>query len=82
MANQTPNPLEAEFKYYLENRDELISRYGSRYIVIKGCRVVGAYDTEDEALEETLKDHEMGTFIMRRADRSIDPIIFPRVGVR
>ena len=81
MATRPQKPLEKEFHYYLENRDKLIKEHGSRYIVIKADRVMGAYETQDEALEETLKDHELGTFLMRRADSPITPMIFHRVAI-
>ena len=82
MATRTPKPLEKEFHYYLENRNQLIKEHGSRYIVIKADQVIGAYETQDEALEETLKSgHELGTFLMRRADSSIAPMIFHRVNI-
>ena len=82
MATRTPKPLEKEFHYYLENRDRLIKEHGSSYIVIKADRVIGVYEAQDEALEETLKEgHELGTFLMRRADSPITPMIFHRVDV-
>ena len=82
MITQPAKPLEKEFNYYLENRTRLIREYGSKYVVIKADRVIGSYKTQDEALEETLKDHELGTFLMRPADSSIEPMIFHRVAVR
>ena len=81
MATLSEKPLEQEFKYYLENRDRLIKEHGNRYVVIKADQVIGVYETQDEALEETLKDHELGTFLMRRADSPITPMIFHRATV-
>ena len=81
MAINPQQLLKKEFNYYLENRDKLIKEYGNSYIVIKADRVMGAYETQDEALEETLKDHELGTFLMRRVDSPITPMIFHRVAI-
>ena len=81
MTTRHLKPLEKEFNYYLKNRDRLMGEHGSMYIVIKTDQVIGAYETQDEALEETLKDHALGTFLMRQADSPIAPMIFHRVAV-
>ena len=33
------NPLEKEFKYYLEHQDELVKQYDGKFIVIKEGQV-------------------------------------------
>ena len=59
-------PLEKEFQYYLEHQDELVAKYNGRVVVIKGEEVVGAYDDELEAVNETRKTHPLGTFLVQR----------------
>lgn len=58
--------LEKEFKYYLKNQDELLKKFNGRFIVIKGDKVLGDYSTEIEALSETRKSHEIGTFLIQK----------------
>ncbi len=41
--------LEKEFKYYLDNQEELIKKYIGRFIVIKGDEVIGDYTSESGA---------------------------------
>lgn len=61
--------LEAEFKWYLAHQDELVTKYNGRYVVIKGEAVLGAYDTDIEAISETIKmGHAPGTFIVQRCE--------------
>lgn len=60
--------LKDEFEYYLENQPELGERYKGKYIVVKNGRVIGAYDDQIEAVEATLKEHELGTFLVQKAD--------------
>ena len=60
------DPLEIEFKYYLENQDELVEQYDGRYLVIKGCRVLGDYEFDLEAVEQTAEYEETGTFLVQR----------------
>jgi len=57
--------LEKEFTYYEKNRASLIKDYNGKHIVITGETILGAYDSEEEALIATLKDHELGTFLIQ-----------------
>jgi len=60
--------LEKEFNYYLEHQDELVKKYNGKYIVIKDCQVIGAFDSELEAVETTAKGHELGTFLVQKCE--------------
>jgi len=57
--------LEKEFQYYLDHQAELSKKYNGRFIVIVGDEVVGDYETRDEALEESLVDYDIGTFLIQ-----------------
>ncbi len=57
--------LEREFKFYQENRDQLIKSAKKRFIVIVGESVVGEYDSAAEAARETVKKHLLGTFLIQ-----------------
>ena len=63
-----PKPLVTEFQYYLEKQDQLIKKYNGKFVVIKGRRVIGNYDSEIEAIEKTAKKHELGTFLVQRCE--------------
>ena len=58
-------PLEAEFKYYLDNQDVLVQKHKGKFVVVKSQQVVGVHDTEEEAIRETMKEHELGTFLVQ-----------------
>ena len=60
--------LEKEFNYYLEHQEELVKKYNGKFLVIKDCNVIGAYDSELEAVEETAKEHELGTFLVQKCE--------------
>ncbi len=55
-----------EFTYYLDHQDEMVAQYDGKFIVIKGEEVVGAYDSDLEAVVETKKVHPMGTFLVQK----------------
>lgn len=61
-------PLEKEFNYYLSRQDELVKKYNGKYVVIKGTKVLGAYDTEIQAITETSKKYELGTFLVQKCE--------------
>jgi len=58
--------LEAEFQYYKDHQDQLVSQYEGKFIVIVGEEVIGAYGSELEAYEETKKIHPVGTFLIQQ----------------
>ncbi len=58
--------LSAELKFYRDHQDEMVERYNGKTIVLKDHQVLGAYTTSAEAIAETTKEHELGTFAIQR----------------
>lgn len=54
-----------EFEYYLTHQSELVEKYNGKVIVIKDGTVLGVYDSNIEAVTETSKEHELGTFLVQ-----------------
>jgi hypothetical protein len=65
---QMTNPLEKEFKFFLERHSDLVKKYNGRFVVIKGGQVIGDYANETDAIRETIKDHELGTFLVQKCE--------------
>jgi len=59
-------PLEKEFKYYIKNQKNLVKKYNGKFIVIKNEKVIGSYDDELTAIEETSKIEKIGTFLIQK----------------
>lgn len=57
--------LDKEFQYYLQNKDEFLKKYLGKFLVIKSEEVVGVYDTEAEAYDESVKKFELGSFLIQ-----------------
>ena len=55
-----------EFHYYLDNQDDFVKKYDGKVIVLKNHEVLGTYDTELDAIVETRKEHEPGTFMVQK----------------
>lgn len=58
--------MDSNFEYFNENLENLFSEYGSKFIAIKNKKVLGSYDSFEEALLETLKFERMGTFLIQQ----------------
>jgi hypothetical protein len=57
--------FEAENKFYEENRAALREKYLGKRIVIVQDKILGVYDTDSEAMAETSKIMELGTFCVK-----------------
>ncbi len=57
--------LDEEFSYYLDHQAELVKKYNNRFLVIIGQEVVGDYASYDQALSQSMKKYEMGTFLVQ-----------------
>ena len=57
--------LEAEHQFYMDNRESLRSQYLGKRIVIVKDKILGVYDSDSEALDETTKTMKMGTFCVK-----------------
>jgi hypothetical protein len=54
-----------DFDYYLSHQDELVAEYNGKFIALKDGVVLGAYESQREAIVETAKTHELGTFLVQ-----------------
>ena len=60
--------LEQEFNYYLQNQASLVGLYNGKFIVIHDNQVIGAFDTEQEAIKEASKQYPLGTFLVQKCE--------------
>jgi hypothetical protein len=60
--------LEREFDFYLERQEELVSGYCGKFVVIRGCEVIGAYEDEMEAIERTAQRFPLGSFLVQKCE--------------
>ena len=57
--------FEAENKFYQENRDALREKYLGKRVVIVKDQILGIYDSDSEAIAETSKTMELGTYCIK-----------------
>lgn len=60
--------LKDEFEYFLKNQKEFAKKYNGKFIVIKGLKVIGVFDSELDAVEVTSKKEELGTFLVQKCE--------------
>ena len=58
--------LNKEFTYYKDNQDYFVNLYNGKIIVLQGTEVLGVYDTQIDAYLETVKNYELGTFLIQQ----------------
>lgn len=56
----------ADFKWFIDNYQALFEQYGHAFLAIKDQRVIGAYNSFKDALENT--HEELGTFIVQECN--------------
>ena len=61
-------PLQSEFQYYRTHQAELVKRFAGKFLVIKDGKVLGSYDSQLAAVEETKKTHALGTFLVQKCE--------------
>ena len=59
------NAQDKDFDYFLANMQNLFSKHGHKFVAVKNQSILGVYDTFNDALENTLKSEELGTFLVQ-----------------
>ena len=54
-----------DYDWFLANYEGLFEQYGVSYLAIKNCTVLGSYNSYEEAIRETEKKEELGSFIVQ-----------------
>jgi hypothetical protein len=57
--------LENEQAFYIAHRAELRAKYFGKRVVIADDQILGIYDTDREALRETVKTRPRGSFMVK-----------------
>lgn len=60
------NYLQKQLEYFKSNQDELIKKYGGKFLVIRDQEVQGTYNTEIEAYTAAKKKFKLGTFLIQQ----------------
>jgi len=58
--------LEQELRFYDEHFQEWLSRYGGRFVLVKGSELIGVFNTVDEALSEGARRFGLESLLIRQ----------------
>lgn len=67
--------LDRNYEYFINNKEELCLKYLNKFLIIKDEKVIGAYETFEEALIE-VKNIEAGTYIIQKCEKDEEIQIF------
>jgi hypothetical protein len=56
--------------------EELYQTYGHKFVAIKDQNILGAYDSFDTALDDTLKTEPIGTFLIQECFENKEKAIY------
>ena len=59
------DPLTREKKFLKENQKELADQFPGKYLLIKGEKVVGGFETYEQGISEGVKIFGAGPFLVR-----------------
>jgi hypothetical protein len=62
--------LEEEIHYFDEHLKDLLARSRGNFALVKGSRLVGTFDTQEEALEAGARAFGLESFLVRRVEEA------------
>ena len=68
--------LKKEFSFYEKNRKALLKDYEGKFVVIYKEKVVGAYNTQLDAIEAARKKFPLGKFLVQLVTEKDEVIVF------
>lgn len=68
--------LEKEYRYYKKHKEELTDKYLGKHIVIKDDKVVGVYNSLEEAMLNSLQKYQLGTFFVKQIEKEEQVLCF------
>ena len=71
-----PELLRQELETFEAQRDELVRRVNGKFVLIKGDRVVGTFDTESDAIAAGYKEFGNVAFLVKHVAPSDRPLNF------
>ncbi len=71
---------EQSAKYFFDHYNELTEQYGHKFLVIYDCKVIGAYDTKEEAISKGSDSYMIGTFAIQETGVTEEPHLYNITG--
>ena len=62
------NERQKDFDYFVAHYNEFFEKYGHKVLAIKNQMILGIYDDEINAINETSKKYPLGSFIVQECN--------------
>jgi hypothetical protein len=69
--------LETELAYYKAHRDEWLSSHRDRFVVVKGQKLIGVFNSQDDALRAGARLFGLDSFLVKQVTDSDKPVSIP-----
>lgn len=69
------NQVDINYKWFEENKQELLKKYKNKFLVIKEKKVIRTTSTMEDAIEYS-KNLELGTFIIQKVEKKETAQVF------
>jgi hypothetical protein len=69
--------LEREIHYYEDHLKELLSKSPGKFVLVKGEKLFGVFDVQEEALAAGAHLFGLDSFLVRRVEKEVAPVYVP-----
>ena len=73
--------LSEETGFFEQNRDKFVREHPNQYLLIKGRRLIGSFDTQTEAVNEGIRLFCAGPFLVRKAGEDPPVVSNPALSI-
>ena len=64
----THQDMDNDFQWFLDNYDDLYQKNGHKFYAIQNKQILGMYDDQNEAIDETMKTHPLGMLCVQECN--------------
>lgn len=64
-AASVPEPFKKDLEWYIANQRELSEKYNGKILLIVNQKLIGAFDSMQEAYATAIKSYPLGTFTLQ-----------------
>jgi hypothetical protein len=72
-----PNMLDKEREYFETHRAEWLKKYPGKFVLVKDEELIGAFNTQQEALIEGARRFGTASFLVRQVEQSEQVVYIP-----
>ena len=73
--------LAGEAEFLDQNRDEFLERFPGKFLLIKGRKLQGQFNTREEAIQAGVRKYGLGSFLVRQAGEDAPVFSIPALAL-